>query len=123
MKWRKTPEAVTALLSDAVKDVRCVKKPMFGYAAYFINDNMFIGTHQENIVARLSEKDRKKLIGGSEGVVPFEPMPGRVMKEYVVVPESVYSDKEKFAGIVKMAVAYVSSLPPKEKKRRVSPSP
>jgi hypothetical protein len=38
---------------------------------------------------RLSEKDRKKVFAIHEGIHPFEPMKGRMMKEYVVLPKSL----------------------------------
>jgi len=116
MKWRKTPEPLIAFLADAMRGLDCQMKKMFGYPAYFINGNMFIATFQENIVVRLPQKDRDKLMMQNDEVVPFEPMPGRVMKEYVVLPESLYQDKVNFSQIIDMSVAYVSSLPVKKKK-------
>ncbi len=43
-------------------------------------------------------------------------MSGRPMKGYVMLPESVYSNKKEFEELAGKSVSYVSSLPPKKKK-------
>ncbi|UCG70928.1 MAG: hypothetical protein JSV09_08005 [Thermoplasmata archaeon] len=45
-------------------------------------------------------------------------MSGRPMKEYIVLPKSIYNNKKSFSKWLEKSVGYVSSLPPKEKKRR-----
>jgi len=115
MKWEKAPEELVSFLSETMKDIDCQYKKMFGYPAYFINSNMFIGAHQRNLFIRLSEEDRKKIMSQYNEVSPFVPMVGHVMHEYVVIPETLYRDTERFAGILNMSIEYVSSLPPKGK--------
>ena len=66
---------------------------MFGYPAYFINNNMFICAFQDSLIIRLSEKDKAKVLKQYKNVTEFEPISGRVMKEYVALPESLYRDK------------------------------
>jgi hypothetical protein len=51
------------------------------------------------------------------GGMPFEPMPGRVMKEYVVVPKEMTKSSDLKTWIDK-SLAYVSGLPPKRKKSK-----
>ena len=85
MPWTKTPPELAAAFDKAApKDPRVVRKPMFGYPALFLDGNMFAGTFQDKIVARLSAEDRARAM--KAGATPFEPMAGRPMKEYVVVP-------------------------------------
>lgn len=60
---------------------------MFGYPAYFINGNMFVGIHAENFFIRLSDVDVLEIMKACKDVVPFEPMNVRAMKGYVVLPE------------------------------------
>ena len=59
-------------------------RPMFGNLAAFVNGNMFAGLFGEDLFVRLPEDERAKLrkLGGRD----FEPMPGRVMTGYVMVP-------------------------------------
>lgn len=89
---------------------------MFGYPAAFVNGNMAAGLHQDGLVLRLSEIDRAGLMkaGGKQ----FEPMPGRPMREYVVVPPEFANKPTELKKWLGRAVAYAASLPPKAKKKR-----
>src|SRR5438445_2085562 len=85
MPWTKTtPELAAKFDRAAPKDPKVVRKPMFGYPALFLNGNMFAGTFQDKIVARLAEDARERAL--KAGAKQFSPMPGRPMKEYLVVP-------------------------------------
>jgi prolipoprotein diacylglyceryltransferase len=46
----------------------------------------------------------------------FEPMPGRVMREYVVVPKVLLNAPEQLRAWVEKSLTYVSSLPAKPKR-------
>ena len=118
MKWRKAPNELISFLADTTKDINCQPKKMFGYPAYFINNNMFICAFQESLIVRLSEKDKAKVLRQYKNISEFEPISGRVMKEYVAIPESLYRDKTAFPRILNMSVKYVSSLPPKLKDKK-----
>jgi TfoX/Sxy family transcriptional regulator of competence genes len=117
MKWRKSPTELISFLAEITKDINCQPRKMFGYPAYFINNNMFICAFQDSLVIRLSEKDRAKVLKQYRNVTKFEPISGRVMREYVEIPESLYRDKAAFTDILNMSVRYVSSLPPKVKNK------
>jgi TfoX/Sxy family transcriptional regulator of competence genes len=97
VQWKKTPPALAAKFDHAAPaDAKVVRKPMFGYPALYLRGNMFAGTFQDKIVARLSEPERAKAV--KAGAKQFEPMPGRPMKEYVVVPAA---DVAKPAALAK----------------------
>ena len=51
-----------------------------------------------------------------EGAKQFEPMPGRVMREYVVVPKVLLNAPEQLRSWVKKSLDYVLSFPAKPKK-------
>ena len=89
---------------------------MFGYPAAFVNGNMACGLHQDGLVLRLGDDDRAALM--KEGGVPFEPMPGRVMREYVVAPQKLASRKAELKRWLERAVAHAADLPKKTKKKR-----
>jgi TfoX/Sxy family transcriptional regulator of competence genes len=118
MKWKKSPSELISFLAEITKDINCQPRKMFGYPAYFINNNMFICAFQENLIIRLSEKDKARVMKQYKNVMEFEPMPGRVMKEYVQIPESLYRDKTAFPKILSMSLKHVSSLPPKVKGKK-----
>ena len=120
MAWKKPSEELSQFLDERMSSFDVKKKKMFGCPAYFANDNMISGVFENDIFLRLSEQDRKKIISESDEVMPFEPVKGRVMKEYVVLPDSMYNDPEKFHELLRRSYEYVSSLPPKQKKTRSS---
>ena len=88
---------------------------MFGGLTLFVNGHMFAGVHGRKIILRLGEAERADA-QAEAGALPFEPMPGRVMKEYVVVPEPVWSSPEALEEWMRRSVEYVGGLPPKEPK-------
>lgn len=90
------------------------KRQMFGSPVRFVNGNMCIGLHNNHIILRLSEADRTEFqrIGGKI----FEPMPGRQMREYVVVPQGMMlGDKKELKKWMERSLSFVASLPPKKK--------
>lgn len=115
MEWKKTPPELAAKFDRAApKDPRVVRKPMFGYPALYLRGNMFAGTFQDKVVTRLSETDRATAL--KVGAKPFEPMPGRPMKEYVVVPAADVGKPAALAKWIERARSYAETLPVKEKK-------
>jgi TfoX/Sxy family transcriptional regulator of competence genes len=113
--WKKSPpELIAAFEKAAPKDPRAVKRPMFGYPALFVNGNMFAGTYQDKVVVRLAEPDRAKLLM-ERGAGPFEPMAGRPMKEYVVVPPALVAKPASLRAWIERGLSYAATLPPKKK--------
>jgi len=117
MEWKKAPAELVDFIIEKMKDKNCDYKEMFGYPAYFFNGNMFVGVHGEELFLRLSEADTVEIMKDIKGVSAFEPMPGRAMKGYVVLPKSVYIDDKLFGGWLNKSISFVSSLPPKKKKQ------
>ena len=118
MAWKKVPPELVAFLEQTMAAFDCERKTMFGCPAYFVNNYMFVGAHQESLFLRLSEPDRDELLSMNDEVAVFEPMEGRKMKEYVVVPDSIYNHTESFNSWLQRAYAYASSLPEKKPRKR-----
>ena len=116
MKWKKAPDQLVSLLADRMKGVECEYKKMFGYPAYFINGNMFAGLHGDKVFLRLSDSEIKRFREEQPEAKLLEPVPGRIMSSYVVLPESVYSNEECFNLWLDSSVKYVSSLPKKQRR-------
>ncbi len=121
-KWRKSPpelvetlhETVSAALpGDAAVDLR----PMFGYPCYWTAGNMFFATFEDDLILRLSDEDRTTFLD-ENAARRFEPMPGRPMREYVVVPPAITADGPALQAWVARSYHYAASLPPKEKRSR-----
>ena len=50
------------------------------------------------------------------GGTPFAPMPGRPMREYLVLPPDTAADPAAAEPWLSRALAYVEQLPPKKKR-------
>ena len=115
-KWKPAPsEAVKAFEVVTSGLTGTEPRKMFGYSCAFAKGNMFIGVHEVGMVLRLPEDERTEFLR-LKGAEPFEPMPGRVMREYVVVPKILLNAHDQLRTWVEKSLAYVSSLPPKTKK-------
>lgn len=117
MKWEKSsPDLLEAFerlmsLADGAE-----KRKMFGYPTGYVNGNWFVGCYQGNeMVLRLPEHDRQEFLA-LDGARQFEPMPGRVMREFVVVPWWLINDTPKMREWIQRSMAYSSTLPKQEKK-------
>jgi hypothetical protein len=115
MKWRKPSEELTRTFAEVTPGPPATPRKMFGFPAAFINGNMFMGLHQEDMVLRLPDDARTELLR-TNGARTFEPMPGRPMREYVVVPPALLKDRTKLSAWARRALDYCSLLPPKVKK-------
>jgi len=116
MKWRKPSEELIKLFEAVTPGPPATPKKMFGFPAAFVNGNMFMGLHQEDMILRLPGGSRAELLKMNARI--FEPMPGRPMREYVVVPASLLRDRNKLSSWAQKALEYGSSLPPKARKKK-----
>jgi hypothetical protein len=105
------PELVERFATVMAGRPGAVVRKMFGYPAAFVNGNMATGLHGSSWFVRLSELDTTELVAA--GGRPFEPMPGRPMRGYTVLPTTVATDAGATAGWVDRALAHVAGLPPK----------
>ena len=92
------------------------RKLMFGYPVCVLRGNMFMGLHEESMFLRLSEADRAEFLD-RYGASLFEPMPGRPMKEYVVVPPALLHE-DAVDEWVRRSRAWAEQLPAKKPKKK-----
>jgi TfoX/Sxy family transcriptional regulator of competence genes len=115
-KWKPAPAKAVAAFETATSGLPSVEpRKMFGYSCVFVKGNMFAGLHEAGMVLRLPEEQRAEFLR-LKGAKQFEPMPGRVMREYVVVPMVLLDSPERLRAWVEKSLTYVSSLPAKPKK-------
>ena len=115
-KWKPAPHGAVAAFEAATSGLAGVEpRKMFGYSCVFAKGNMFAGLHEAGMVLRLPDERRAEFLR-LKGAEQFEPMPGRVMREYVVVPKVLLNAPEQLREWVEKSLAYVSSLPTKPKK-------
>ena len=116
MAWEKAPAGLAEAFDRALPDdPRIERRKMFGCPCAFVGGNMFAGVHQSDLMVRLPEAGRQEMVD-RHGARIFEPMPGRPMREYVVVPDRLRDDEPALRGWVGRAFEHAAALPPKEKK-------
>lgn len=114
--WPTTPEAVAERFRASVAGIEGAEvRKMFGFPAAFINGNMVAGTFRDAILVRLAKPDLEAQLAA--GWSTFEPMPGRPMTGYLLVPPDVAADPDALRGWTERAAAYVRTLPPKASRR------
>ena len=125
-KWKSAPAELIQRFDQAADNLPAVdRRKMFGYPAVFLNGNMFAGLFQDQVILRLRAEDRATL-AGVPGAKPFEPMPGRPMREYMVAPASIVDSTVQFRAWLERARTFAASLPSKHlgtSKRSVSARP
>ena len=117
MAWRKAPETLVMLFHAALPDdARVERRKMFGYPAAFTGGNLFAGLHQEDLILRLPAEDRAQA-QRTIGARPFEPIPGRAMREYVALADAERLGSGRLHLWLARSFAYVRTLPAKESRR------
>jgi len=86
-------------------------KPMFGNLAGFVNGNMFAGLFGEDLFVRLPDDEAAAV--RSDGGRDFEPVPGRAMRGYVLVPQDWRARPHAVAPLVERALELTSRMPAK----------
>jgi TfoX/Sxy family transcriptional regulator of competence genes len=112
MKWRQSPQSLIDTFNAVFPRPPAEGRKMFGFPAGFVNGNMFMGLHEHNMLLRLPEQFRNELLE-MPGAKPFEPMPGRPMREYVVVPPQLLEDRTALATWIARSLDYAAALAPK----------
>ena len=81
------------------------RKLVFGCPSCLVGGHMFFGVHETGLFVKLPPDPGAELL--AEGGKVFEPMPGRAMNGFYVLPEGDVTDW------VRRAYDNVSALPPK----------
>ena len=88
------------------------RRQMFGYPAAFVGGNHATGLFHDRWVIRLPEADAAA--ARMAGADAFEPIPGRAMKGYVLVPAADVADDAKIATWVERGLATAAAMPAKK---------
>ena len=97
-------------------DARVAVMPMFGNLSAFVNGNMFFGIFGADLFLRLSIEDQKELLK-NKGASMLEPMKGKPMKDYVVLPKTWRDEPETLRSWISKSLEWSSKLPPKKAKK------
>lgn len=115
-KWEKSPASLVAHFDRILPRGPAVeRRTMFGYPCAFVNGHMVTGLFGKKMFVRLPEDERKAIMD-KQGATPFEPLPGRVMKDYVVVPPGLLARDAALKRLVTRSLDFAKTLAPKAKK-------
>jgi hypothetical protein len=112
MRFDKSPDWLVSLFDSAIEGLPLQRRKMFGYPAGFVNRQMCCGLFGKEFFLRLGEKDRQELLT-IEGASLFEPMGGRPMREYVVLPYSMLEEQDALRSWLARSIVHTQSLAPK----------
>ncbi|OHD12105.1 MAG: hypothetical protein A2086_04620 [Spirochaetes bacterium GWD1_27_9] len=115
MDFKKPSEQTIKFLDEKLINFNAQRKKMFGSPVYFVNNNMFSGVYGDDIFIRLNEENQKEFYSKFSDTTKFSPM-GKTMKEYVVIPKSLYDNENILYEWFNISFNFVLSLPTKEKK-------
>jgi TfoX/Sxy family transcriptional regulator of competence genes len=112
-KMPKPDEDTKAFFQSVVPEHPEVRiRPMFGQLSAFVKGNMFMGIFGSDVFVRLGDADREKAMNAGGGA--FEPMKGRPMREYVVLPSAWRKDAEKVRTWATRSLEWAEQLPAKQ---------
>ena len=117
MAWKKPSPELEEIIEKAVEKYECEMKKMFGSRMYFVNNNMWTGVYQDSLIVRMSEDDRGEILRAHPEVTMFEPMPGRIMTEYIELPEEFVRDEAILDQWVERSYTFVAGMPPKKPRK------
>ena len=86
------------------------QRKIFGYPAAFANGYFFAGLFENNMILKLPAESRSELLK-FPGAARFEPVPGRTMGEFVVIPPSLVKNRARLNPWLESAYAYVTKPP------------
>lgn len=112
-----TPAVVAAYEASLPNDPRVEAKKMFGMPCAFVNRQMFFGTFDASVVARVGP-ERAEALAGQPGRRVFTPTEGRAWRDYVQVDAT--EDVEVLRALAVEALTWTSKLPPKAKKPKAA---
>jgi TfoX/Sxy family transcriptional regulator of competence genes len=115
MKMPKPSERAKETFSAIVPAEPAISlRPMFGNLAAFVNGNMFAGLFGEDLFVRLPDAEAAAI--KRQGGRPFEPVAGRAMSGYVMVPPGWQAKPESVRPHVRRALELTRAMPAKAKK-------
>ncbi len=113
--WKKSsPETVERFGDVLPKSPSVERRTMFGYPCAFANGNMFAGLFGDDFFVRLPDAERAAFLARKAGL-PFEPTPGRVMKDYALVGPELAADEEALKALLRRSLAHTKTLPEKRR--------
>lgn len=106
------PDLIARFGEIAARFPEAQPRKMFGYPAMFVGGNLVTGLFADGWMIRLAPDDLVEVLA-LPGAGPFEPMAGRTMKGYALLPAAVVTDDDALVSWVERAIVFVRTLPAK----------
>jgi TfoX/Sxy family transcriptional regulator of competence genes len=116
------PELVERFDAIAAEFPDVPKRLTFGYPCLYVGGNMVSGLYETAWHVRLGPAETAELMT-IDGAAPFEPMPGRPMRGFTLLPRSVVDDDAAIRRWVERAIEFGATLPPKAPKSKSKSKP
>lgn len=113
---QKPDPALLARVEAIMPTLPVYRRPMFGVPTWFVEENaqMLACVWGESLNLRVGAEDAARLVASGKAT-PFDPMPGRPMREYVLVPASTLRPAQLRTWIER-ALAFTATLERKKGK-------
>jgi TfoX/Sxy family transcriptional regulator of competence genes len=119
-KMPKSPPELVARFDAVAADFpEATRRLTFGYPCLYVGGNMISGLFASRWHVKLGPEERQAL-EAIPGAAPFEPMPGRPMTGFTLMPQSVVDDDDQIHAWVGRAVRYGTTLPAKTPKPKAA---
>ena len=114
-KFKRSSPELVSLFTEIMEAFECDRRIIFGYPAYFLKGNMFASLFADKVIFRIPLSSKDGLMQRYSKLEAFEPMKGRIMKEYLAVPDALHEKKKFLKDMIVGAYEYAESLPAKKK--------
>jgi hypothetical protein len=114
------PAVAAAYEAALPDDPRVERKKMFGAPCAFVNRQMFFGTFEATLIARVGPARVQALVD-KPGMRMFTPMPERPWRDYVQM-DAIGTNPAVVKGLAAEALAWAATLPAKAKKPKARKS-
>jgi TfoX/Sxy family transcriptional regulator of competence genes len=118
MDFPKSPPAlVDRFDAVAAEHPEATRRVTFGYPCLYVGGNMVSGLFGARWHVRLGAEETAELLK-EPGAAPFEPMPGRPMTGFTLMPDAAVEDDAAVRRWVERAIAHGATMPVKTPKPR-----
>lgn len=116
-EWPTKDPALVERIEEATASMPVNKRKMFGTESWFVASNaqMFAGVWGDALMIRIGEDGVKRETERGDASI-FDPMGGRPMREYVLIPSERLADDDDLTAWLQKGLEFASSLTPKKKK-------
>ena len=108
-KVKFNPEIKKTIDSILLGNTSVVPGKMFGYPAYFTNKKLFACIYENGVGVKVPVEVANQLVG-QQGIIHFQPMGRRKMKEWIQINRDVPEDYLKDRDIFEKSLSYVGSI-------------